>query len=639
MKPERWKKLDALFHEALELQGEARAVHLAKACGDDGQLRVEAERLIAAHERESSFIDAPIFAEAAKLADDYHIESPIGHRIGPYKVISQLGRGGMGEVFLAEDSRLGRKVALKVLPAAFTENRDRVQRFEREAKAASALNHPNILTIYEIGQASTDAGGTHYIISEFVAGETLRALIERGRLGINEAIAIAQQVAGALDVAHQAGIIHRDIKPENVMVRPDGLVKVLDFGLAKLTERAAAPAEIDSEANTLARLSTEPGVVMGTVSYMSPEQARGQRVDHRTDIFSLGVMLYEMITGRRPFEGATTSDVIAALLKSEPPPLTAHLPDAPRELERIVSKSLRKDREERYQVVNELFLDLKSLQQESNSAAASAAADRGRKRPKLFTPRRMLALAALVILLVAAGGLLWWYFRSEASPPIGLALPFTSYPGFEINPALSPNGDQVAFAWNGDKRDNFDIWVKLVGSNSKIQLTKNPAEDLSPAWSPDGRWIAVSHREAGDLAEGLFLVSAQTGAKQRLTRLPVNSAGDFAPIFSPDGRALLFSRLSGYSAAAEIYLLSLSKNSEPVGEARHLKTDERFVRSPVWTLDGRHILYLAAPHSEREQTELRMITASGVGTSKRILLLEGERGESWPPSRLHSTHL
>ncbi|MGH9843697.1 MAG: serine/threonine-protein kinase, partial [Blastocatellia bacterium] len=316
MTPERWKKLDALFHEALELQGEARAAHLAKVCDGDEQLRAEAEKLLAAHERESSFIDSPILAEVAEPTDDGN-ESLVGRRIGHYKIVSLLGRGGMGEVYLAEDSRLERKVALKVLPSAFTQNQDRVRRFEREAKAASALNHPNILTIHEIGELD----GAHYIVSEFVEGETLRALIERGRLGISQAIAIAEQVAGALSVAHQAGIIHRDIKPENVMARPDGLVKVLDFGLAKLTERPAATPEVDSQAETIARLSTEPGVVMGTVPYMSPEQARGQKVDHRTDIFSLGVLLYEMLAGRRPFEGATASDVIVALLTAEPLPL------------------------------------------------------------------------------------------------------------------------------------------------------------------------------------------------------------------------------------------------------------------------------------------------------------------------------
>src|SRR5499426_110477 len=265
MTPEQWKKLDALFHEALELEQEARAAHLAKVCGDDRLLREEAERLLAAHEREGSFIDSPIFAETTGLTADDLNQSPVGRRIGPYQVISLLGRGGMGEVFLAEDTRLERKVALKILPAAFTQNPDRVRRFEHEAKAASSLNHPNILTIHEIGEAD----GAHYIVSEFVAGETLRERMRCGPLSLNAAIDVSQQVAGALAAAHAAGITHRDIKPENVMVRPDGYIKVLDFGLAKLIG-PSAPAHSflkDSQTPTEHRASTASGVMMGTPRY------------------------------------------------------------------------------------------------------------------------------------------------------------------------------------------------------------------------------------------------------------------------------------------------------------------------------------------------------------------------------------
>jgi serine/threonine-protein kinase len=411
MTPERWKKLDALFHEALELEGEARAAHLAKACGDDEQLRAEAERLLAAHERESSFIDSPILAEAAALKNDGD-ESPVGRSIGHYKIVSLLGRGGMGEVYLAEDSRLERKVALKVLPAAFTQDRDRVRRFEREAKAASALNHPNILTIHEIGEVD----GAHYIVSEFVEGETLRALIERGRFGISEAMTIAEQVAGALSVAHSAGIIHRDIKPENVMVRPDGLVKVLDFGLAKLTERPTAPAEVDSQAETMARLSTEPGAVMGTASYMSPEQARGQKVDHRSDIFSLGVMLYEMLAGQRPFAGANVAETIAAILRDEPQPLSQHSPDCPAPLEGIVTRCLAKTPEQRYRAASELSAELKAARAaiEEGSQPTRAAME----KPK--NQRRRLALIGAAVALVALMAALYYFRfgRDTAETPI-----------------------------------------------------------------------------------------------------------------------------------------------------------------------------------------------------------------------------
>jgi serine/threonine-protein kinase len=372
MTPERWKKLEALFHEAIELQGKARAAHLAKVCGDDEQLRAEVERLLAAHERESSFLDSPISEQATALTDDGHIEPLVGRCLGPYQVRSLLGRGGMGEVYLAEDYRLERKVALKVLPAAFTQNPDRVRRFEREAKAASALNHPNILTIYEIGQAE----GLHFIATEFVDGVTLRQQIESGRMSLAETLSVAVQMASALSAAHEAGIVHRDIKPENVMLRPDGLVKVLDFGLAKLTERPAATsdAEVDSQTLAATHLSTDPGVVMGTASYMSPEQARGLKVDARSDIFSLGVVTYEMIAGQAPFVGATTSDVIAAILTKEPAPLSRHAPTVSAELERIVCRALEKDREERYQVIRDLLLDLRRLKQQLEFEAELARA-------------------------------------------------------------------------------------------------------------------------------------------------------------------------------------------------------------------------------------------------------------------------
>src|SRR5437867_3627357 len=243
--------------------------------------------------------------------------------ISHYRILQKLGAGGMGEVYLAEDTRLGRKVALKLLPAEFTQDAERVRRFEQEARAASALNHPNIITIHEVGQVD----GLHFIVTEFVDGRTLRQHLADGRLPVDETLDVAMQVASALQAAHAAGITHRDIKPENIMLRPDGLVKVLDFGLAKLTERPAAA--LDPEAPTRLKAQTELGTVMGTVYYMSPEQARGLQVDARTDVFSLGIVLYEMITGSLPFAGETASDVIAAILQTEPAPLTRHAPQFP----------------------------------------------------------------------------------------------------------------------------------------------------------------------------------------------------------------------------------------------------------------------------------------------------------------------
>lgn len=264
----------------------------------------------------------------------------------------------MGEVYLAEDTRLDRRVALKILPDQFASDPARMQRFVQEAKSASALNHPNIITIYEIGEA----GGLQFIASEFIAGETLRQHMLRGRMTIRQILDVAVQIAGALSAAHEAGIIHRDIKPENIMLRPDGYVKVVDFGLAKPSE-LETPAT-NTQAPTIARAKTEPGMLLGTLAYMSPEQARGKKVDARTDIFSFGVLLYEMVTARAPFEGETTSDIIASILKVEPPPLIFHSPDAPAELERIVTKAIAKAQEERYQTVKDLVIDLKRLRQQ-----------------------------------------------------------------------------------------------------------------------------------------------------------------------------------------------------------------------------------------------------------------------------------
>ncbi|PYS34652.1 MAG: hypothetical protein DMF75_05930, partial [Acidobacteria bacterium] len=276
-----------------------------------------------------------------------------------YRIVSKLGAGGMGEVYLAEDMPLGRKVALKLLTAELTQSRDRLSRFDQEAYAASALNHPNIITIYEMG----DEAGRHFIVTEFIDGVTLRKHLSGAPMDLSEVLNIAIQIAGALEEAHAAGIIHRDIKPENIMIRRNGHVKVLDFGLAKLSEASLSEKETNTQAITRALVQTEAGVVMGTSQYMSPEQARGKPTDARTDIWSLGVVLYELTTGRAPFAGETKTDVIVAIAKSDPAPIARFAPSAPPEFEWIVMKALRKDVDERYQTIKELESDLKKLKQ------------------------------------------------------------------------------------------------------------------------------------------------------------------------------------------------------------------------------------------------------------------------------------
>jgi serine/threonine protein kinase/TolB-like protein len=357
--PEHWEEVNELFHAALECEPSTRSAFLARACAGDEALRREVESLIAAHERPGSFVDAPAFELAADLLRDDRSRPPVERQIGHYEVLDKLGAGGMAEVYLAWDSKLHRKVALKLLPPYFTRDEQRLGRFEREARAASALNHPNIITIHEIGEA----GGEHFIAMEYVEGQTLRQLISGASgdrridgedLRLSQILSIGEQIASALNAAHAAGIVHRDIKPENVMLRRDGYVKVLDFGLAKLTQT-------DSSLET--RLKTSAGIVMGTISYMSPEQARGLRVDVRTDIWSLGAVLYEMIAGHPPFEGPTSSDVMAAILEHQPPALSVVRPQTPEALERIVTRALMKDRDDRYQAPREVQSDLRGLRQ------------------------------------------------------------------------------------------------------------------------------------------------------------------------------------------------------------------------------------------------------------------------------------
>src|SRR5262249_10300203 len=333
-----------------------RAAFLARACAGDPQLRSEVESLISSHNQAGDSIEALADQAATEMIADDRATSIIGKQIGHYSVLSHIGRGGMGEVFLAQDASLARKVALKLLRGDLTKDQERLRRFRQEARAASALNHPNILTIHEIGQE----GSLHFMATEYVEGETLRQHIVSARTTLGEALDVSVQAASALAAAHQAGIIHRDIKPENIMLRTDGYVKVLDFGLAKL----AKTKPVDTAAPTQPKVETEPGVIMGTVSYMSPEQARGLAVDARTDIWSLGVMIYEMVAGRRPFEAETASDVMALILQKEPLPLSRYSSEAPAELDRIVRKALHKDKEERYQMIREILLDLKSLKQE-----------------------------------------------------------------------------------------------------------------------------------------------------------------------------------------------------------------------------------------------------------------------------------
>jgi serine/threonine-protein kinase len=431
---DRWRLVEALFYEALDLKPEERSQFLDQKCAGDAELRKDVETLLASAEQPMDFLHQPVVAAAHRMmSDDRRETMAAGTRLAHYKIVSMLGAGGMGEVYLAEDTQLRRKVALKMIAPELTLDERGLRRFEHEAHAASALNHPNILTIYEFGQAD----GMRFIASEFIEGATLRQKMVTGRLELNAAIDIAIQMASALAAAHDCGIVHRDIKPENVIVRTDGIVKVLDFGIAKLSERRVGET-IRRSGLTVTSSISEPGTVLGTAKYMSPEQARGIEVDARSDIFSLGSVIYELITGRQAFEGGTSSDVIAEILKVEPPPPVEFAPDLPYEVERIVSKALRKDRETRYQSVRDLLIDLQDFKKEAEFQAKLQGAVRperaqtgsgwrtpARGAPLARVPKRGFSqnsargkwVGGLAALLAVVGIFGYFYARKSNAPP------------------------------------------------------------------------------------------------------------------------------------------------------------------------------------------------------------------------------
>lgn len=354
MNPELWQKLDRLFHLALEYDSGERGAFIADACEGDDLLKRELESMID-HQRQSEhFIEQPAFELAAEMIVNEPLDSFAGKVIGSYEIRSLLDRGGMGTVYLAFDRELQRKVALKFLHDELVSDDAKVQRFKQEARAASALNHPNIITIYEIGQTDD---GKHFIATEFVDGETLRRLMNGGRITLPQALHVGVEVASALMASHAEKIVHRDIKPENIMLRRDGYIKVLDFGLAKLVD------EQERQKGESTLVDTAPGIIIGTVRYMSPEQVRGLDVDERSDIWSLGVVLYEMLAGQLPFTGITRSDMIASVLQNKPG-FSWRVDEVPPELEWMLKKALEKDREERYQSMKELLIDLRRVRRE-----------------------------------------------------------------------------------------------------------------------------------------------------------------------------------------------------------------------------------------------------------------------------------
>ena len=558
----------------------------------------------------------------------------IGTTLGHYRILEKLGEGGMGVVYKAQDLHLDRPVALKVLPPEKVADPDRKRRFVQEAKAASALNHPHIVTIYDIDQAD----GTDFIAMEYVAGTTLDQRIGHHGMRLNEALKVAVQIADALAKAHAAGIVHRDLKPTNVMVSADGTVKVLDFGLAKLTEPdlgdEAATATVHMEGKPL----TEQGTIVGTVAYMSPEQAEGRPVDARSDIFSLGSVLYELVTGQQPFQGPSKLSTLSAILQQDPKPPSTITPAVPHDLEKLITRCLRKDPAKRFQHMDDVKVALAELKEESESGKLAATGQVARPG---FRWGWVVALAAVPIVLAATG---WFLFvRSRPSAPLASLVQLTSSPGFERYAALSPDGTQVAFSWNGEKQDNYDIYLQIVGEQYAHRLTTDPLPDVYSCWSPDGKRLAFTRSSADGKTGTIYLTSALGGPETKLKELPNLAPGcswspdgqwlavgrlrpakttedstgiyllpvaggepmrvttpgapalDAWPAFSRDGRSLAFERDWVLNSSSDLFIQPLSPERRPQGQAKQVTHTAMEIHGLAWAPDDRSIIIAATP--------------------------------------------
>jgi TolB-like protein/Tfp pilus assembly protein PilF len=495
MTPGRLQAIEEIFHAALHQEPDRISAFLDTACQGDELLRRKVEALVASHQRPGSFIETSAVGLATRIIQNGQADLLVGEKIGHYKISESIGTGGMGEVYLATDIVAGRKAALKLLPLRFTGDTDRLKRFQQEAHAVVGLNHPNILTVYEIGEDHS----IHYIASELIEGETLRQRLTRGRIQVSEAVDVAIQVASALAAAHQAGIVHRDIKPENIMLRPDGYVKVLDFGIAKLAEQEL-PATMPRD-EALLLVETNLGSILGTVRYMSPEQACGEHVDQSTDIWSLGVVLYEMLTGHAPFTGDTSQDVMFSILEKEPPPLMHYIARAPAELQQIISKTLRKDRGQRYRSAHELLKALKDLRRKLEAELERAAAP-------LWLRWARSPAAVVLGLLVAAFALALPFYRhrnlaTSLPPDKSIAvLPFEN---------LSRDPDNAFFADGVQDEILTDLAriadLKVIGRSSVMQYKTGVTRNLRKI----GQQLGVAHVLEGSVqrAGNRVRVSAQ----------------------------------------------------------------------------------------------------------------------------------
>jgi serine/threonine protein kinase len=550
-------------------------------------------------------------------------------QIGPYKIEAPLGQGGMGIVYRALDTKLNRSVAIKFLSQELADAAAR-RRFQREAQMASSLNHPHILTVYDIGEDE----GRQYLVTEFVDGGTLKSWAAAKKRSWRDVVELLTGVADGLAVAHESGILHRDIKPDNILTTKSGYAKLADFGLAKLVESAGAP----DTTPTLTEGATRPGMILGTIAYMSPEQASGQEVDGRSDVFSFGIMLYEQLAGQRPFTGANDLEILQKIIHGIPQPIAETLPPA---LKEIVRKALEKNPADRYPTMRDMVLDLRSLLRSSENGSATDPITVRPTRPSIRGFR--WAWVALPVVLIVAG-LFGWRSRKppENAEPLK-AIPLTTLKGTQRYPTFSPDGNYVAFAWNGPRQDNADIYVYQIGSSgTPLRLTTDAATEENPVWSPDGRWIAFLrpqqgtgssevrlvpplggperkiadiHVRGGSLIsppylawcpesdcllatdspgqgkpDSIFVITLETGEKRQLTQPEAPATGDTNPAVSPDGRWLVFRRQGGAIFDGTLYRLPLSKGLAAAGQPQLLIPAERNAAHPAWAPDSKEIV-------------------------------------------------
>ena len=584
MNPQRWQQVKELFHAALERDAGERPGYLTNRCADDPELLREVESLLAQHEHAHGFLSRPALAdtgdtgELLDAGEAARLDALAGQRIGHYAIERLLGKGGMGAVYMARDVRLGRRVALKLLAPRLALREDRVRRFQREARAGSALNHPNLVTVHEIGQLED----LYFIVTELVDGQTIAARIDERPFDCDELVNVATQVADALDEAHASGVIHRDIKSSNIMLTHRGQVKILDLGLAKMHARQA-----DSILTTSSGAHTGLGTIMGTVPFMSPEQSRGEEVDARTDLFSFGVVMYHMACGRLPFVGATALEILEHIRSSDPEPVSRLNPRIPAELERIIGRCLARQREQRYQRARALGHDRRALARGSTAGReTSAGAARLRRRAWIGATTGVAIAAGLASVMIMGGraGPIPTPAVSAASAAQAAWLrparftQLTHHAGEEIFPHLGPDGSSFVYASRAS--GNWDIYYQRIGGSNAFNLTADSAAgDHEPALSPDGAWIAFrSERDGG----GIFLMEVTGESVRRVSAVGAN------PAWSPDGEELVFAtfetRFPNHRRPGELWAVNIASGAQRLVAGAD-------AAQPAWSPRGHRIAY------------------------------------------------